>query len=195
MGGFLVPGLNVSAVCGEYVVVTTGVVDPIEVSPGFEDFFAAEYRSLLALATALCGSRVLGEDVVQDTMFAASRQWPKLSSYDDPARWARRVVVRRCSNVRRGRLRESRALERVAGRRETRGVTLPSLERDGFWAAVRALPRRQRACIALHYLEDLDISEIATTLGIADATVRVHLHAGRHTLAVTLDDTEQDAER
>jgi RNA polymerase sigma factor (sigma-70 family) len=175
--------------------VTTGVVDPIEMSLGFEQFFTAEYRSLLTLATALCGSRVLGEDVVQDTMFAASRQWPKLSSYDDPARWARRVVVRRCSNVRRGRLRESRALARVAGRRETRGVTLPSLERDKFWAAVRALPRRQRACIALHYLDDLDIGEIATTLGIAEATVRVHLHAGRQTLAATLNDTEQDAER
>jgi RNA polymerase sigma-70 factor (ECF subfamily) len=173
----------------------TGVVDPIEVSRGFEEFFAAEYRSLLALATALCGSRVLGEDVVQDTMFAASRQWPKLSTYEDPARWARSVVVRRCSNVRRGRLRESRALERVAEQGETRALTLPTLERDSFWAAVRALPRRQRACIAMHYLDDLDISEIAKTLGIADATVRVHLHAGRQTLAATLNDTEQDAER
>jgi RNA polymerase sigma-70 factor (ECF subfamily) len=170
------------------------VVEPIEVSRGFDEFFAAEYRSLLALATALCGSRALGEDVVQDTMFAASRQWRKVSRYDDPACWARRVVVRRCSNVRRGRLRESRALERVAGRRETRGVTLPNLEHDSFWAAVRALPRRQRACIVLHYLDDLDISEIATTLGIADATVRVHLHAGRQTLAATLNDTERDAE-
>jgi RNA polymerase sigma-70 factor (ECF subfamily) len=173
--------------------VTTGVVDLIETSQGFEEFFAAEYRPLLALATALCGSRALGEDVVQDTMFAASRQWRKLSSYDEPALWARRVVVRRCSNVRRGRLRESRALQRIAGRRDATAVTLPSLEHDGFWAAVRALPRRQRACIALHYLDDLDVGEIAATLGIADATVRVHLHAGRQTLAKTLNHTEQDA--
>jgi RNA polymerase sigma-70 factor, ECF subfamily len=174
--------------------VTTGVVDLSEVSRGFEEFFAAEYRSLLALATALCGSRALGEDVVQDAMFAAARQWPKLARYDDPTHWARRVVVRRCSNVRRGRLRESRALERIAGRRDATAVTLPSLEHDSFWAAVRALPRRQRVCIALHYLDDLDVGEIAATLGIADATVRVHLHAGRQTLAATLDHTEWDAE-
>ena len=174
--------------------MTTRVVDLIGVSRRFEEFFAAEYRSLLALATALCGSRVLGEDVVQETMFAAARQWPKLASYDDPTQWARRVVIRRCSNVRRGRIRESRALMRIAGQRDATAVTLPSLERDGFWAAVRALPRRQRECIALHYLDDLDVGEIAATLGIADATVRVHLHAGRQTLAETLNDTEQDAE-
>jgi RNA polymerase sigma-70 factor, ECF subfamily len=176
------------------VNVTAGVVDPVEVSRGFEEFFAAEYRSLLTLATALCGSRVLGEDVVQDAMFAASRQWPKLSNYDDPARWARSVVIRRSSNVRRGRMREARALERVAGRRDTTTTRLPNLEQDAFWAAVRALPRRQRACIALHYLDDLDVDEIAGILGIASSTVRVHLHAARQALAVALGENEQDAE-
>ena len=174
--------------------MNAGVVDLIETAGGFEEFFSAEYRSLLALATALCGSRVLGEDVVQEAMFAASRQWSKLSNYDDPTQWARRVVVRRSSNVRRGRLRESRALQRVAGRRDVAAPALPSLERDGFWAAVRELPRRQRECIALHYLDDLNVAAIATTLGIADATVRVHLHAGRQALAETLHDTEEDAE-
>jgi RNA polymerase sigma-70 factor, ECF subfamily len=174
--------------------VTTGVVNVIEVSRGFEEFFAAEYRSLLALATALCGNRALGEDVVQETMFAASRQWTKLSSYDDPARWARGVVVRRSSNVRRGRLRESRALQRVAGRRDVAVAALPSLETDTFWDAVRDLPRRQRACVALHYLDDLDNGEIADTLGIAAATVRVHLHAARQALAAALEEVEQDDE-
>jgi RNA polymerase sigma-70 factor (ECF subfamily) len=172
--------------------VTASVADSAEVSLGFEEFFAAEYRSLLALATALCGNAALGEDVVQDAMFAASRQWPKLSNYDDPARWARGVVVRRSSNVRRGRLRESRALERIAGRRETTPVPLPSLESGKFWDAVRDLPRRQRACVALHYLDDLGTSEIAVTLGIAEATVRVHLHAARLALAMVLEDGEQD---
>jgi RNA polymerase sigma-70 factor (ECF subfamily) len=168
------------------------VVEPVDVSQGFEEFFAAEYRSLLALATALCGNGVLGEDVVQEAMFAASRQWSKLSGYDDPARWARGVVVRRSSNVRRGRLRESRALHRLAGRRDTAAVSLPHLEDDAFWDAVRVLPRRQRECVALHYLDDLDTSEIAMTLGIADATVRVHLHAARQALVAALQEDEQD---
>ena len=52
-----------------------GVAEPTQVTLDFDDFFQAEYRRLLALATALCGSRAIGEDVVQEAMFAASRQW------------------------------------------------------------------------------------------------------------------------
>ena len=157
-----------------------------EISLGFDDFFGAEYRPLLALATALCGSRAVGEDVVQEAMFAASRQWAKLSTYDDPAQWARGVVVRRSSNVRRGRFREAGAVRRLAGRRDAVVSPLPQLEGDGFWRAVRALPRRQRECVALHYLDDLTTAEIAATLGIAEPTVRVHLHAARAALAAAL---------
>jgi RNA polymerase sigma factor (sigma-70 family) len=175
------------------VIVGSGMDSSVEtgatvarVTHAFDEFFAGEYRRLLALATALCGSRVVAEDVVQETMFAASRQWNKLSTYDDPAQWARGVIVRRSSNVRRGRFREARAIRRLAGRRETASVALPSLEGDDFWQAVRALPRRQRECVTLHYLDDLATSEIASTLGIAEPTVRVHLHAARSALASAL---------
>lgn len=165
-----------------------GVIEPADVSRDFDAFFAAEYRPLVALATALCGNRVLAEDVVQEAMFSASRQWNKLSTYDDPAQWARGVVVRRSSNVRRGRFREARAVRRLAGRRETDSVSaLPVLEGDEFWKAVRALPRRQRECVTLHYLDDRDTSEIASLLGIAEPTVRVHLHTARTALAASLE--------
>jgi RNA polymerase sigma factor (sigma-70 family) len=168
-----------------------GVIEPTAVGRSFDDFFVDEYRSLVALATALCGSRAIGEDVVQEAMFAASPQWEKLSSYENPAQWARGVVARRSSNVRRGRWREARAMWRLAGRREVAApASLPHLEGDEFWTAVRALPRRQRECVTLHYLDDLSTSEIASTLGIAEPTVRVHLHAARAALAAALGEED-----
>jgi RNA polymerase sigma factor (sigma-70 family) len=99
----------------------------------------------------------------------------------------RGVVARRASNVRRGRFREARALRRLAGQRDVRPAALPHLEGDAFWTAVRALPRRQRECVTLHYLEDISTIEIASTLGIAEPTVRVHLHAARAALAKALE--------
>jgi RNA polymerase sigma factor (sigma-70 family) len=171
-----------------------GIVEPsgepvanvVGTTGGFDDFFAAEYRRLVVLATALCGSRVFGEDVVQDVMFDASRRWAKLSAYDDPARWATGAVARRSSNVRRGRFREARAVTRLAGRREVEPAALPVLEGDTFWNAVRALPRRQRECVALRYLDDLTTAEVGRVLGINETTVRVHLHAARSALAIAL---------
>jgi RNA polymerase sigma-70 factor (ECF subfamily) len=156
----------------------------------FDDFFATQYRSLLALATALTGNRAIGEDVVQESLFAASRSWPKISAYDDPAQWTRGVVIRRASNVRRGRFREARALRRLAGYRET-GEDLHEIVRDDFWRSVRELPRRQRECVTLRYLEDYSVAEIAATLGIAEPTVRVHLHAARVALALALGESEE----
>jgi RNA polymerase sigma factor (sigma-70 family) len=157
----------------------------------FDEFFATNYRRLLGLATALCGSPAIGEDVVQEAMFAASRQWSKLSTYEDPVQWARGVVVRRSSNVRRGGFREARAVRRLAGHRDVTPTALPNLEGNTFWTAVRGLPRRQRECVTLHYLDDLTTAEIATTLGIAESTVRVHLHDARVALATALG-TEVD---
>src|ERR1700674_5513710 len=153
-------------------------VDVPFLAPPFEEVFAAQYRPLLALATVLTGSRAIGEDVVQEALFAASRAWPKISGYDDPGQWARGVVMRRASNVRRGRFREARALRRLAGHRQ-RGEDLHEIVDDQFWRAVRRLPKRQRECVILHYLEDRTTAEVAVTLGIAEPTVRVHLHAAR----------------
>jgi RNA polymerase sigma factor (sigma-70 family) len=158
--------------------------------PTFDDFFAQQYRPLLALATALCGNRAIGEDVVQETLFAASRAWHKISNYDDPAKWAR-GVARRSSNVRRGRFREAKALRRLAERRISADA-LPELIDDEFWNAVRSLPSRQRQCVALHYLEDRTTADIAAMLGIAEPTVRVHLHAARTSLAKLLAGEERN---
>jgi RNA polymerase sigma-70 factor (ECF subfamily) len=52
---------------------------------------------------------------------------------------------------------------------------------------VRALPKRQSQAIALHYLEDLPVAEIAEILECAESTVKVHLHKGRKRLADRLD--------
>ena len=54
------------------------------------------------------------------------------------------------------------------------------------WRAVRALPRRQAQVIALRYVADASVAEIAQTLGLAEGTVKAQLHRGRQALAVRL---------
>jgi RNA polymerase sigma-70 factor (ECF subfamily) len=151
---------------------------------GFEAFFAAEYRPVVGLAFVLVGRRSVAEELTQDAFLAAYRRWDRIGRYDDPAAWVRRVVTNMATSFWRTRAREARAFARLAARRvEPADVDTGD---DEFWAAVRALPRRQSQCVALRYLEDRSTQEIASVLGVAEATVRVHLHAGRRALAEAL---------
>lgn len=154
--------------------------------PSFEAFFRAQYRGVLALALCLCGSRPLAEDLAQEAFVSAFRHWRRVSRYDDPTGWVRHVVANRATSSWRVRARELRAVARVARRRDP--VAHDAVAEPGFWDAVRELPRRQAQCIALRYVDDMSNAEIAALLGIARATVRVHLHDARAALAARFGD-------
>ncbi len=161
-------------------------------SPGsFEDFYVRERAAVIGLAYALSGNRWVAEDLAQDAFLAAHRNWDRVSNYEQPAAWIRRVLSNLAVSAFRRRTVEVKGLARMALGSPS---SLPELSVDdaAFWKAVRSLPRRQAQVIALHYLEDLPIAQIAQILEIAPGTVKKHLHDGRNTLAVTLA-AEEDA--
>ena len=53
--------------------------------------------------------------------------------------------------------------------------------------ALRALPDRQRVAVALHYLADLSVADVAAAMGISEGAVKTHLHRARSQLAVSLE--------
>jgi RNA polymerase sigma factor (sigma-70 family) len=83
---------------------------------------------------------------------------------------------------------ELRALLRLGSQRET-VHSMPEPDEE-VWAAVRKLPRRQRQCVALHYIFDCTVDETARTLGCAEGTVKAHLHQARQTLSARLAEPE-----
>jgi len=51
-----------------------------------------------------------------------------------------------------------------------------------MWAALAALPPRQRAALVLRFHADLSNGEIATHLGISSANARLAVHRGLNRL-------------
>ena len=56
-------------------------------------------------------------------------------------------------------------------------------------AALRTLSPNQRGAVVLHDYADRPVEEVAATLGMARATVYVHLSQGRRRLRKLLEET------
>jgi RNA polymerase sigma-70 factor (ECF subfamily) len=84
----------------------------------------------------------------------------------------------------------------VAAHRPDQAVDAESAESTAVrGAAARAvvqqlatLPGRQRECVVLRFYADLTVPEIARSLGIAEGSVKSHLHRAMTTLAIELED-------
>jgi RNA polymerase sigma-70 factor (ECF subfamily) len=150
----------------------------------FDQLYRSDYRRLVALAYGLSGSRAAAEELAQEAFLAAHRRWGEIGAYDDPSAWLRRVVVNRSVSLLRRRVAEGLALARLGARREL-PAALPESD-EVVWRAVRALPRRQAQVVALHYIDDRPVADIAAILGCAEGTVKAHLHQARQTLSRTL---------
>ncbi len=61
---------------------------------------------------------------------------------------------------------------------------------DQVLGALRTLPERQRACLVLHYYEQLSIAEVAETLRISTNSVKTHCRRGLATLESRLEHTK-----
>jgi len=150
--------------------------------------YELEFARLVGLARLLVDRREDAEEVVQE---AFARTWANLGRVRgaDPLPYVRRAVV----NLSRGRLRRLRTA-RAHG--DERPVEAESAELGAVRLAsdravfhrVSLLPRRQRECVVLRFYADLSVPEIARSLGVAEGSVKSHLHRAMTTLAIELED-------
>jgi RNA polymerase sigma-70 factor (sigma-E family) len=131
----------------------------------FDAFVRARLPHLLRFGRALTGSDHAAADLVQDALERTLMRWSKVTN-DDPEGYVRRAMVNRSISIWR-KLRRERLTDRMPN------DSYHDPERDDeLLIALRALPPRQRAVIALRYYEDLTESQTATVLGCSVGTVK-----------------------
>ena len=168
-----------------------GEGDPPEAplaSEGFDAFYEREYRPLCRVALAFTGSPAVAEDLVQETLLRAYRHWGKVSGYDQPGAWARRVLCNLATSRGRRLSVEARGLLRM--RSDTRHAQIEERD-DELWAAVRRLPKREAHAVVLFYVEQLSVQEIGHVLECPEGTVKSLLHRARKSLAAQLREVER----
>ena len=142
---------------------------------------------LVAHAWRLTGDLELARDVVQSSWIDIARGLPGLKDETAFPAWAYQIVTRRCARTIRGR-QADRALEGALNQAGRDDATLPSeIATPRLKAAILALPSAQRAALALFYVEDLGVSEIAVALNVPAGTVKTRLMHARRALRAALE--------
>jgi RNA polymerase sigma-70 factor (ECF subfamily) len=151
-------------------------------------FFRAEFPMVLRTVFLILGDRGKAEDVTQEAFIQLLSHWKKISRYERPDAWVRRVAIRLAVKAqRRERMRE--VLERDAS-----GPQRPKAPDVDLANALQQLPLKQRTCVLLFYYEDRPIAEIVDILGISEGSVKVHLHRAKERLATLLgEEVDEDA--
>jgi RNA polymerase sigma-70 factor (sigma-E family) len=149
------------------------------------EWFAAEYEPLLRFAYFLTGERAAAEDLVQETFVRLYRADRRIEEAGFRA-YARRTMVNLRTSMFRRLAPERRALE--AHLPQSQPAPEPT---DHVWRAIMALPRQQRACVALRFYEDMTEQEIADTLGVTLGTIKKQMHRAMTGLRASLGDRSE----
>jgi RNA polymerase sigma-70 factor (sigma-E family) len=132
----------------------------------FEALYADYRMPMVRLAHVITGSNEVAEEIVQEAFVRLHRRF---AAVENPPAFLRTIVTNLCrSEVRRARISPRRVVHTIDATGDP--------EIDETWSAVRRLPSRQRAVLALRYYADLPEAEIARVLGCRLGTVKSAHH-------------------
>jgi len=156
----------------------------------FRGFVSARWSSLVATAYLITTDVGTAEDCVQEALTRVHRHWRRLRQDGEPAAYAHRAVVNAAlSWRRRRRIREVPLTPADQGEHpasEPVNQDLVGLD-PTLLAALRSLPPRMRAAVALRYLEDRSEAETARLLGCSTGTVKSSTSRGVAHLRAALE--------
>lgn len=129
------------------------------------------WPALVRFAYALTGDRGHAEDSAQAALVKAYTHWGRVRRADDPDAYVRRILI----DINHRRFRKQRVVEMPTDGLPDSVVadgTHSSDQRSALLAALRELPPKQRAIVALRYGDGLTETQAAAVLGCSVGNVK-----------------------
>ena len=158
--------------------------------PAFRLLVRKWHGKFLAHAWRLLRDEEAAKDAVQGAWAEIVRSLPRLREDLAFAAWAYRIVSRRCARHVGGAVRDRRLAEDAAQSLELEQGAEGPPETAALHRAIAALPPDQRSAIALFYLEDMSVAEVAVALDVPAGTVKTRLMHARRKLRQALEGDE-----
>jgi RNA polymerase sigma-70 factor (ECF subfamily) len=169
---------------------------PVRVPPApaaqkadFDAFYLANFDRFIVQLHAYTADMATAQDVVQEAFARALQRWSRVSTYDNPEAWVRRVAWNLATSNWRRIARFNTFMRKQTADRH---VAEPSPDRVMLVRALSTLPESQRRAVVMHYLGDLSVADIAAHEKVAPGTVKSWLHRGRAALAAALSEYREN---
>lgn len=154
----------------------------------FAMLLEVHYDRIYRLAYRWCGHREDAEDVAQEVAIKLAGALKGFDGRSAFTSWLYRIVLNAVRDRQRQgqrRMRQARALA-LAAEEETPPEQEAGLEDAALWAAVRALPDKQREAVILVYAEEMSHAAAGAVMGVREGTVSWYLAEARKALRAVL---------
>ena len=164
----------------------------------FEELIERHHDEIFAYVWRLLASdrssdrRTEAEDLVQEIYLRAYRSFSRLRANTNHRAWLYKIATN-CAYSRLRQIQDGRgkaaALASVAAALESAGdisVSHEQIDRR-LRFLVNQLPAKQKSCVTLRYLQDLDYSEIAQILGCSQESARANVYQAIRRLRLALE--------
>jgi RNA polymerase sigma-70 factor (sigma-E family) len=143
----------------------------------YVEYVTARLPALHRTACLLCGDAHRADDIVQATLAALYRYWPRARTTGGLDAYVHRILVRKYLDEKRlrwARVRLMPTLPDAASIAPGAGIE----DRDTLRTALAKLPRAQRAVLVLRFACDLPVDEVAEMLHCSPGTVKNYTARG-----------------
>lgn len=140
------------------------------------------------------GSRQVAEDLTQDTFLAAARQLSSRRGPEAPMPWLYGIARHNLIDYYEGQAREERKLELAwdAARSADEAVDARALSAERARTALARVPAHQRMALALRYLDDLPVRQVAEAIGRTVHATESLLARGRESFRRAYTEDQHD---
>jgi len=160
-----------------------------------DEIYAYLWRLLDGASRA--DAAVEAQDLTQETFMRAYRAYARLTAGSNTRAWLYKIATNCATSLFR-RKGQAKPLDDEIddppappdGLPESQAIFNQSL--DAVRNAASALPPRQRAALALRYVQELGYDEIAAALGCSEDSARAHVYQALKRLRMTLGDNDEN---
>jgi RNA polymerase sigma-70 factor (sigma-E family) len=157
----------------------------------YTDYVTGRLPSLHRTAYLLCGDAHRADDIVQTTLTTLYVQWKRVTAADNVDGYVHSILARRYLDERRKWWSRVHLGDTTAHTPFVPAAEHGIVERDELVAALRALPKGQRAVVVLRYFGDLSVEATAEALKCSVGNVKSQCARGLATLRAALQPEHQ----